>query len=217
MVESMENPEIKGPRWQRKKDDRPQEILDAAIELFVAQGFSATKVSQIARKAGVTPGTLYVYYKNKEAILQEVVMKTLNPIFSASDAILETYEGSAEGLMNILIDKWWEAAGGSSKISGIPKLAVAEVSNFPELADFYVKNILNPGYSYICQVLEYGVKKGDFQIKDVNSTAYLIFSIFHGAVIDAHSFKIASRKDVPLDHFKQRIQDLVLHGILKTR
>ena len=94
----MENPEIKGPRWQRKKDDRPQEILDAAIELFVAQGFSATKVSQIARKAGVTPGTLYVYYKNKEAILQEVVMKTLNPIFSASDAILETYEGSADSI-----------------------------------------------------------------------------------------------------------------------
>ena len=57
------------PRWQRKKEERPQEILSAALELFVQQGFSATKVEQVARKAGVTPGTLYVYFENKEALL----------------------------------------------------------------------------------------------------------------------------------------------------
>lgn len=217
MFESESAPGKSAPRWKRKKEDRPQEILDAAVELFVEQGFAATKVSQIARKAGVTPGTLYVYYKNKEAILQEVVMKTLNPIFNESDAILESYQGSAEGLVRILIDKWWQAVGGGSKISGIPKLAVAEVSNFPELADFYAQSILTPGFSYIEKVLEYGVAKGSFQIEDIKFTSYLIFAAFHGAVIDAHSFMIASKNGISLNLFKERLYDLILHGILKTK
>lgn len=217
-MSELENPlaEKRGPRWKRKKEDRPQEILDAALELFVEQGFSATTVSQIGRKAGVTPGTLYVYYKNKEAILQKVVMKTLSPIFTESDAILESYQGSAEGLVEILIDKWWQAVGGESKISGIPKLAVAEVSNFPELANFYVQRILDPGIRYIQKVLEYGVQKGAFQISDVKFTSYLIFSVFHGAVIDAHSFMIAQKNGIPLTQFKNRLYHLILHGILKA-
>ncbi|MCI5599824.1 MAG: TetR/AcrR family transcriptional regulator [Hallerella porci] len=207
----------KTPRWQRKKDDRPQEILDAAIELFVDQGFSATKVSQIARKAGVTPGTLYVYFKNKEAILQEVVMKTLSQIFDEGNAILESYEGTSEGLVKILLDKWWEAVGSGSKISGIPKLIISEVSNFPELADFYFKRILNPTYTFILQVLMYGIKKGDFQIADVNATTYMIFATCHGAVIDAHSFKLAQKNNISMDAFKDHLLNIILHGILKVK
>ena len=206
-----------GPRWQRKKEDRPQEILDAAVELFVQQGFAATKVSQIARKAGVTPGTLYVYYKNKEAILQEVVMKALSPIFYDADSILNNYAGTAKDLVSILIEKWWNAVGGESKISGIPKLISAEASNFPELSDFYKKNILTPAYNYIRLVLEYGIKTGEFQIENVNAVAYTILCAFHGAVLDAHSFKIAASNGVQVGLFKGMFHDLVLYGILKTK
>ncbi len=207
----------KGPRWQRKKDVRPQEILDAAAELFVEQGYSATKVSQIARKAGVTAGTLYVYYKNKEAILQEVVMNTVNSIFDASDAILEKYDGSAEGLLSILIQKWFEAVGGESKIAGIPKLVVAESSNFPELADFFVKRVLDPAYKYICRVLEYGVSKGTFRIDNIPMTAYLILSALHGAVLDPHSLNVAKKLGLPMESFEEKLRDLILGGILNTK
>lgn len=207
----------KGPRWQRKKDVRPQEILDAAAELFVEQGYSATKVSQIARKAGVTAGTLYVYYKNKEAILQEVVMKTINTIFDASDAILEKYDGSAEGLLSILIQKWFEAVGGESRISGIPKLVVAESSNFPELTDFFVKRVLDPGYNYICRVLEYGISKGTFKIDNVEMTAYMILSVLHGAVLDPHSLNMAKKHGLSMKVFQEKLRDTILHGILKTK
>lgn len=218
MAEEIEkNASKSGPRWQRKKEDRPQEILDAAVELFVQQGFAATKVSQIARKAGVTPGTLYVYYKNKEAILQEVVMKTLSPIFYDADSILHNYTGSAKDLVSILIEKWWDAVGGESKISGIPKLISAEASNFPELSDFYRKNILIPGYNYIRLVLEYGIKTGEFQMVNVRAVAYAMMSAFHGAVLDAHSFKIGVLNGVQVGDFKGMFRDLLLHGILNTK
>lgn len=207
----------KGPRWQRKKDVRSQEILDAAAELFVEQGYSATKVSQIARKAGVTAGTLYVYYKNKEAILQEVVMKTINSIFDASDAILEKYDGSAEGLLTILIQKWFEAVVGESRISGIPKLVVAESSNFPELADFFVKRVLDPGYNYICRVLEYGIARGTFKIDNVKMTAYMILSVLHGAVLDPHSLNMAKKHGLSMDVFQEKLRDTILYGILNTK
>lgn len=205
-----------GPRWQRKKDVRPQEILDAALELFVQQGFAATKVSQIARKAGVTPGTLYVYYKNKEAILQEVVMKTINPIYETSNAILENYDGPAEKLFSMLFQKWFEAVGGESKISGVPKLVVSEVANFPELADFYMKNILTPGANYIRRVLQYGVEKGTFHIEDMDMMVYLILSTLHGAVIDVHSFNVAGNLHIDMHAFEEKLHALILHGILKT-
>ncbi len=207
----------KGPRWQRKKDVRPQEILDAAAELFVEQGYSATKVSQIARKAGVTAGTLYVYYKNKEAILQEVVMNTVNSIFDESDAILEKYDGSAEGLLSILIQKWFEAVGGGSKIAGIPKLVVAESSNFPELADFFVKRVLDPAYKYICRVLEYGVSKGTFRINDIPMTAYMILSTLHSAILDPHSLNIAKKLGLSMEAFEEKLRGLILNGILNTK
>lgn len=216
MSEYSENVASNGPRWQRKKDVRPQEILDAAAELFVEQGYSATKVSQIARKAGVTAGTLYVYYRNKEAILQEVVMNTVSSIFDASDAILEKYDGSAEGLLSILIQKWFEAVGGESKISGIPKLVVAESSNFPELADFFVKRVLDPAYKYICRVLEYGISKGTFRIDNVEMTAYMILSTLHGAVLDPHSLHIAKKHGLPMESFEEELRNLILGGILNT-
>ena len=212
-----ENPVKSGPRWQRKKEDRPQEILDAALELFVKQGFAATKVSQIARKAGVTPGTLYVYYKNKEAILQEVVMKALRPVFYDADKILGKYKGSAGDLLFILIEKWWDAVGGESKISGVPKLISAEASNFPQLSDFYMKSILTPAFNYIRLVLEYGIRSGEFMVKNVEVTAYAILSAFHGAVLDAHTFKIGEANGIRVGEFRDMFHDLIVHGILNKK
>ncbi len=218
MAEEFEDASVKyGPRWQRKKEERPQEILDAALELFVKQGFAATKVSQIARKAGVTPGTLYVYYKNKESILQEVVMKALRPIFYDADEILGKYKGSAVDLLFILIEKWWEAVGGESKISGVPKLVSAEASNFPQLSEFYIKNILNPGFNYIRLVLEYGIRTGEFMVRNVDAASYAILSAFHGAVLDAHTFKIGVANGVRVGEFRNMFHDLIVHGILNQK
>jgi TetR/AcrR family transcriptional regulator len=217
MTENEQAMASRGPRWQRKKEIRPQEILDAAAELFVEQGYAATRVSQIAKRAGVTAGTLYVYYKNKEAILQEVIMKTINTVFDDSDAILKTYSGSAEGLLAILIQKWFAAVSGDSRISGIPKLVVAESSNFPQLANFFVKHVFDPAYNYICRVLEYGIAKGTFQIDDVKMTAYAILSVFHGAVLDPHSLKMAQKYNLSQDAFEKRLCGLILNGILKAK
>ncbi len=76
-----ETEEIKTHRpWQRKKEVRPQEILAAALAVFVEQGFSATKVAEVARRAGVQPGTIYVYFENKEALFKAVIHAAMSPV-----------------------------------------------------------------------------------------------------------------------------------------
>jgi len=215
MVQETENQFKKPePRWQRKKEARPQEILTAALELFVKQGFSATKVSQVAKKAGVTPGTLYVYFENKDAILKAVVKMALDPIFEFGDNFLENYSGTPEELVHILVHKWWELME-SEHVAGIPKLMTAEANNFPELADFYYKEVLSFAFDYIRRILRYGIERGKFQVTDVDLEAHIIMSSLHGATVDAHSFALVQKEGFDMNLYLDSLTSLILGGIAK--
>ena len=127
-----ETEEIKTHRpWQRKKEVRPQEILAAALAVFVEQGFSATKVAEVARRAGVQPGTIYVYFENKEALFKAVIHAAMSPVLSYSNEFLDNYTGTPEKLLYELTHKWWDLME-SESCAGIPKLITAEANNFPE-------------------------------------------------------------------------------------
>src|SRR5215470_3910347 len=82
------------PRWQRRKDARPEEIVNAALEEFVERGFAATRLEDVARRAGVTKGTLYLYFKNKEALFKAVVRQTIVPVIAQGESIAESFVGS---------------------------------------------------------------------------------------------------------------------------
>src|SRR5882672_2570528 len=108
------------PRWKRRKDARPGEIVAAALEVFVERGFAATKLADVARRAGVTKGTVYLYFESKEALFKAVVRETIVPIFARGEQLVAEYRGSAANLFGELVRKWWELIGETS-LSGIPK------------------------------------------------------------------------------------------------
>jgi TetR/AcrR family transcriptional regulator len=163
------------PRWQRRKDVRPQEIIQAALEYFVQQGYSATKVDQVAQRAGVTPGTLYVYFENKEALLKAVVHESIGPVFQYADQQLEGYSGTASDLLRTFIREWRERIA-SGPFSGIPKLIVAEAQNYPDLAKFYIKEVQERGRDFIKHILRYGIQRGEFAVRDLDITARIIMA-----------------------------------------
>jgi len=150
---------------QRRKDARPQELLDAALDLFVERGFAATRSEDVAARAGVSKGTLYLYYPSKEELLKEVIRHhVINPIAEGVQIIRE-FEGTTPDLLALVLRLWWERIG-ETRASGIIKLMTSEVRNFPEIAQFYIDEVVAPSNQMLAQVIQRGVDRGEF--RDVN-------------------------------------------------
>src|SRR2546428_4769857 len=113
------------PRWRRRKNARPDEILAAALEVFADRGFAATKLEDVARKAGVTKGTIYLYFENKEALFKALIRQTIVPVIAKGEALAQSFTGSARDLFERLVREYWRLVGGKSLV-GIPKLMMAE-------------------------------------------------------------------------------------------
>src|SRR6476661_8698678 len=121
---------------QRRKLARPQELLDAALDLFVEKGFAATRSEEVAARAGVSKGTLYLYYPSKEELFKAVVRQNMSALIAEGLELADAYEGSTSELLALLMHTWWERVG-DTPAAGIHKIVISEVRNFPELAQFY--------------------------------------------------------------------------------
>ncbi len=176
------------PRWRRRKDARPQELTAAALDLFVRQGFAATRVEDIARQAGVTQGTIYVYFESKESLLKEVVYESMVPVLAYANRRLEAYEGTARGLFRELVHGWWERVG-ESRFAGVPRLIVAEASQFPDLAAFYMEEVVERSRGIFGRVLTMGIDRGEFRPLDVAHAARLAMAPLQHAAIHQYSLQ----------------------------
>src|SRR5213592_4776503 len=99
------------PRWRRRKNARPEEIISAALEVFADRGFAATKLEDVARRAGVTKGTIYLYFENKEALFKALVRETIVPIIAQGEALAQSFTGSARDLFEQLIREYFRLVG----------------------------------------------------------------------------------------------------------
>lgn len=201
-------------KWARRKDARPAEIVEAALDLFVEKGFVATKMEDIARRAGVTKGTPYLYFANKEEIFKEVVRSSLVPRLAEGEDLVRTFEGSASELLRIAISQWW-ACIGATRISGIPKLMVAEAGNFPELARFYGEEVILRGNRMLEDILRRGVASGEFRDLDVEYTVSVLVGPMIKALLWKHSFACCGLGDVDMQRYLDSYFELMLGGLLR--
>jgi len=150
------------PKRERRKEARPRELLDAALDLFVEQGFAATKAEEVAKRAGVSKGTLFLYFGSKEELFKAVVRENIAGQFSEFNVALDSYTGSTESLMRTFMAAWWARVGATNS-AGICKLMVSEGRQFPELAQFYRSEVIDPACQIIDRVLQRGVQRGELQ------------------------------------------------------
>lgn len=147
---------------RRRKEARPQELLDAALTLFVEKGFAAARAEEVAQRAGVSKGTLYLYFPSKEELLKAVIAHNLGTRISAGAEMAAAFAGpSAELLSTILVD-WWTQLY-DSPAAGVFKLVITEVRNFPEIADFYLREVVEPAHQLLGMVLQRGIAAGEFR------------------------------------------------------
>lgn len=172
-------------RWRRRKDRRPNEILEAALDCFAQRGFAATRLEDVATRAGVTKGTAYLYFKNKEELFKAVVSNYVVPVLEQLEAA-----ACAPGPVSELLEK----AGTmfvekiySTPFSALPKLVIAEASNFPELARFYLDEVVGRGRRLLSSLVRRGIESGEFRAVDVEHTVYVILAPFLFSALWKHS------------------------------
>ena len=201
------------PRWERRKEARPKELLASAIELFVERGFASTRLEDVARRAGVSKGTLYLYYANKEDLFKAVVRQTILPMIDDAETSVAEFDGHSAELLRQVILSWWVRIG-ATKASGISKLILAEADNFPELARFYQEEVMARGMRMISNMLERGIRRGEFRAIDVPQTAQVLIAPLLMLSTWKHTIAPCERRDLQPEAFLEAFLDITLHGLL---
>jgi AcrR family transcriptional regulator len=205
-------PSDPGARWQRRKDARPAEILAAALACFKERGFTATRLEDVAAKAGVTKGTIYLYYCSKEELFKAVVRGELVPNIERMEAAVQDAPVSAAALLEQLCTFWVQDIV-PSPISVIPKLVIAEAGNFPELARFYLETAVRRGIELIAAILRRGIASGEFRPVDVEHAAYCVIGPLLFTVLWQHSLGPHDDRPLNVQAVCRTHLDLLLHGL----
>ncbi len=204
------------PRFERRKDARPGEILDAALDLFVEKGFAATRLEDVAQRAGVSKGTVYLYFDSKDELFKSVIRAGMVRAIEEAERRVAAYPGSAADLLRELYTAWWQNIGGT-KLSGIPKLMISEAQNFPELARFYYEEVIQRGSQLFARTIERGIERGEFRRVNVDHTVRAMVSPLIMRAILEHSFlPCAGPEDFDVPAYFEHTLGLVLDG-LRTR
>jgi AcrR family transcriptional regulator len=198
---------------QRRKEARPQELLDAALDLFVEKGFAATRTDEVAERAGVSKGTLYLYYPSKEELLKEVIRHNVVNQIAEGAEIVRQFEGTSSDLLAMVLRLWWERVG-ETRASGILKLMMSEVRNFPEIAQFYVDEVITPSDRMLAQIVQRGIDRGEFRAVNVTDVVHALVAPMIFLVMHKHSLGACSAGHaIEPKSFIAAQTDLVLHGL----
>jgi AcrR family transcriptional regulator len=200
---------------ERRKQARPGELLDAALDLFVEKGFAATRAEEVAARAGVSKGTLFLYFPSKEELFKAVVRENISGRFAEWNDEFEVFEGTSAEMVRYCLKVWWERIG-ATRASGITKLIISEARNFPDIAAFYSKEVIEPGEQLIRRILKRGVDSGEFHIPDLDYAVYAIVAPMIWLIMMNHSLGACVPRDRPLDplRYLQSQADVLLHGLI---
>ena len=159
----------RGPKFRRRAEARPDEVLDAALELFIEKGFSATRVDDIAKRAGLSKGTVYLYFPSKEALLEGLVRRAILPIADSALAAIRDYEGDPRIVLSLVL-KMLAGRIADPKVIAMPKLIFREAMGFPELAKMYRAEVLDRVIPAIEGLIRKGVEQGYLRQVDPSLT-----------------------------------------------
>jgi len=200
------------PRWQRRKDARPAEILAAALDVFAERGFAAAKLDEVAERAGVSKGTLYLYFESKDELFRSVVRSLLVPNLAAAERAMAESKGSAAELLRGVILTFGKIIV-TTKLGAIPKLIIAESATFPDLAKFYYDEVISRGLRFIGGLIKRGVESGEFRPIAPEEFLPSLFGPFLVLSVWKHSFEPAGVLALPTERVLANHADFLLRAL----
>ena len=203
------------PRWERRKEARPAELIAAALELFVEKGYAGTRLEDVAARAGVSKGTLYLYFQNKEDLFKAVVQENIVARISETADQLARFDGSSGDLIRCLINGWWRDYG-SSAAGGIGKLVMAESGNFPEIASYFLEEVIDPWHAMLAKAVERGIARGEFRKVETDVFVRVMTASLVMLSLWKRSFGACGTRPIDADLYISTLLDTTLASLRPT-
>ena len=196
---------------KRRKEQRPLEILRAAIEEFSEQGFAHTTISAIAKRAGAAKGTVYLYFDTKEALFEEAVRQFIKPLFAGLQSTAGQFQGSSRELLTLLIKRVYSEMVETAERRAIMRIVIAEGQRFPHVSEFYYREIIQHAQKMLKRILEQGIASGEFRETLARNFPAVIMGPVMLAAVWKMTFETASPLNVP--KYLDAHLDLIMHGL----
>ena len=197
---------------RRRKAERPQEILEAAFVEFSRNGYAMTTLDQIAEHAGVTKGTIYVYFENKEHLFISMVREVTKATLDTVHEMLETHEGSTADLLRAQFSFIYQHIVEDRRRREVLRMLIAEAPRFPELADRYHQEILRPCLDMLRQAIQRGMDRGEFRNSAIIDLPQIVIAPI--ALVDLWMMMFDDRQPLDMKAYFNAHLDLVLNGLL---
>jgi AcrR family transcriptional regulator len=201
------------PKWRRRKDARPGEIVSAALDVFGDKGFAAARLDDIAAQAGVSKGALYLYFETKEALFRAVVHEMVAPNVAAIASVITTFPGSFAELLRMVLPRA-AAALTQSGAGRVIKMVVGEGTNFPELARAWHDEIISPTLGAMRARIERAQAEGEVRNGDARYFAYSLIGPMLLGVIWREVLEPAGAEPIDLEALARQHAEAVLAGML---
>jgi AcrR family transcriptional regulator len=205
---------LKQPRWQRRSEDRPREICAAALDVFAEKGFAAARLDEIAKRAGVSKGTLYLYFADKEELFRAVVRSAVSPNLEAITAAIAQAEAPFPDLVRMFFAMFAEREA-RLPIGAVAKMVIGESRNFPELARVWHDEVASKAIAALATFVERAQQRGEVKPGDPRLFAFgLMGPMVLGALWRA-TLVPAGGEPLDLAALGQQHAETVLTGMLK--
>lgn len=197
---------------RRRKAERPQEILEAAFVEFSRNGYAQTTLDQIAEHAGVTKGTIYVYFENKEHLFISMVHEFTKATTEIVHGMFESHDGSTADLLRAQFSFIYEHIVSDKRRREVVRMLIAEAPRFPALADRYHEEILRPCLDMLRQAIQRGVDRGEIRKSAIVDSPQVIIAPI--ALVDLWMMMFDDRQPLDVEGYFNAHLDLVLNGLL---
>jgi AcrR family transcriptional regulator len=201
------------PKWQRRADQRPREICAAALEVFAEKGFAAAKLDEIARRAGVSKGTLYLYFKDKEDLFRAVVRSAIAPNIEQVTSAISALDAPFPDVVRMLLAAFAEREA-RLPIGAVAKMVVGESRNFPELARVWHDEVASRAIGAIAASIERAQQRGEVQPGDPRLYAFSLMGPMVLGALWRTTLVPAGGQPLDLPALAKQHAETVLRGLL---
>ena len=207
--------DLEPPKFRRRKAERPTEIVEAALAVFAEKGFAAAKLDEIARRAGVSKGALYLYFETKEDIFRAVVGQAIAPNMTAIKAIAEAHPGPFPDLIRSVAVAIAHVAQ-TSPLSAVAKMVIGEARNFPELARVWHDDLVSQALGAIAGAVEAAQARGEVKPGDPRTYALQFIAPLLVGLMWRETFVPVGAQPFDLPKLMSQHVETLLHGLLVT-
>jgi AcrR family transcriptional regulator len=201
------------PKFRRRPADRPAEILASALEVFAERGFHSARLEEVAKRAGVSKGALYLYFETKADLFRAVVTDAISPNIERVKAMAGGADISFEQASRMGIGMLARTVISDRRISGVIKLVIAESRTHPELAAIWHEAVVEPGLQMMCGLIAEAQKRGEVRPGDPRLYAFGLMGPMLLSVIWRETFEPVGAAPIDVVKLADQHLDTVLRGM----